>query len=161
MSVKTPLLMIGTPDGHPFIVRLLPEGARVSRGGTLVEPPHTLVEFYDAAWADDGEGHGVAGSGRVGGGFGPLGQFVADYRLVELMRGHDPVEHSPTVLPPDPVLPGVDVTGWPTMPGLDLYGGVDAWTLTGPQMTEVMLWIGRVAPDSTAQARRLRDATYR
>lgn len=111
MRVKTPYQLFTNANARTFAVRVVPAGARYGKGNALVDRQHTLVEFYDAMYADDGADDDT--------GFGPLGQFVSRYRIGTIM-GHDQ-EHG---------------TG-----GLTLDGGVAVWSIDAGTMAKVRLWL--------------------
>lgn len=108
--------MFVSAAGRPWMVRVLPDGARCGRSGRLVAVG-VVVEFFDAVHCDDAQPGDVDG-------FGPLGQFVSQYRLRDLLG---------------------DLLGEADEVGLDLNGGVDVWKIDAATMCTVRTWLRRVS----------------
>lgn len=116
--LRTPLRTFTTDRGRTFAVRVLPTGAQYGADNWL-EATVPMVEFYATWYADD------AFPGEAGG-FGLLGQFVTRYNLVTLL--------------------GLDAYGHKSG-GVDLHGGVPAWTVDDRTMGEIRGWLAPIAAE--------------
>jgi hypothetical protein len=110
--------MFQAATGKWFLVRVLPPGARHGTTGGVVTD-RGLVEFYDADHADDRQ------PGDIGG-FGQLGQFIAQAFLTHLL-GLDRHRRG---------------SG-----GISLHGGEPAWRIDEPTMNEIRAWLRPLATE--------------
>lgn len=111
----TPFRTFTNDQGRTFAVRIVPRDARHGLRNVSLNNGPTLVEFYDATFADDGDGPYSDTRG-----FGPLGQFVTSYVVSTLL--------------------GTDGYGSGTG-GIELQGGVPVWVIDADTMAQIRAWL--------------------